>query len=141
MAALTDGDPEPALARERELWEAYAANDRGRLAALVDPLALDVGPQGAVLERERVLDAVARMEIASYSIVDLTVRTLGEVEVVTYRAHVEGAYGGAPFPTRDVAVTSVWALIDRGWRLVHRHESAAGLERFPNERRQKAGRR
>jgi hypothetical protein len=127
VATLTDGDPEPALARERELWEAYAANDRGRLAALVHPLALDVGPGGAVLDRERVLDAVARMEIASYSIVDLTVRTLGEVEVVTYRAHVDGAYGGAPFPTRDVAVTSVWAMIDRGWRLVHRHESAAGL--------------
>ena len=124
MAALslTEGDRGEALLRERDLWEAYRAADRDRLEGLLDPLALDVGP-GWIHTRDGVLAAVARMRIASFEIEDLTVRSAGEVEIVTYIATVEGTYGGAPFPARRVRATTVWYRSASGWRVAHRHES------------------
>lgn len=127
MAAVTlaEGDDAAlgrALARETELWVAYANRDAAALERLVDPLALDAGPWG-VLTRDEAIAAVARMEISSYAIEGLRVRAAGEAEIVSYRATVEGRYAGAPFPARALVATSVWARSGAGWRLVHRHES------------------
>jgi ketosteroid isomerase-like protein len=124
VAALTEGDRDAALARERELWEAFRARDRARIEALVDPLALDVGPAGA-LSRDGVVDAVAHMRIDSFAIDVLAVRSRDDVDVVTTRSTVEGTYRGAPFPDASVLATSVWARARDGWRLLHRHESPA----------------
>ena len=49
---------EVTAARERELWEAFRANDRERLEAMIDPEALDVGPAGP-RTRDQVLAALA----------------------------------------------------------------------------------
>jgi ketosteroid isomerase-like protein len=124
VTIVVAGDPASALARERELWDAYRSGDRERIEALVDPLALDVERSGP-LARDAVLAAVARMRIDAYEIADLAVRRVGDVEIVTYRATVAGAYDGRPFDAREVWATSVWSAIDGGWRLVHRHESPA----------------
>jgi hypothetical protein len=123
-ASLVEADAAAAASRERELWEAYRAKDRERIEALVDPLALDAGPAGA-LDRDGVVAAVGRMRIDAYDITDLRARRTGAVEIVTYRSRAEGAYEGAPLPARDVVCTSVWCLDGGRWRLVHRHESPA----------------
>ena len=122
LAEGSAADLERAIAREVELWEAFRRRDRAALERLVDPLALDVGPWGA-LERDAMLAAVARMEIASYEIDDFRLRSAPGVEVVCYRATVDGTYGGAPFVAREVAATSVWSRGGSGWTLVHRHEA------------------
>lgn len=123
---LVEGDAaaiERALAREIELWEAYRAKDIAALERLIDPLALDVGPQG-VATREKVFEAVMRMEIAGYTFDELHLRSLGDLEIVTYRARVDGTYQGRPFAHATVRASSAWAATGRRWRLVHRQESA-----------------
>jgi ketosteroid isomerase-like protein len=111
-----------ALERERELWEAFRANDSERLAALIHPTALDVGPSG-VLERASVLSAVARMEIVGFSIEEFTLRSFEAVEVVTYRSTVDGTYCGKPFPASVVRTTTVWMRHAERWVVIHRHEA------------------
>jgi ketosteroid isomerase-like protein len=66
------------------------------------------------------------MRIDAYEIADLAVRRVGDLEFVTYRATVAGAYVGRPFDAREVWATSVWFEAGSAWRLVHRHESPAG---------------
>ena len=113
-----------ALDRERRLWEAYRSGAREAMERLIDPSALDVGAGGA-LDREGVISVVSDMRIDGYTIDDVRVRRLGDVEIVTYRSTVEGTYRGAPFPARQVWATTVWARTGRAWRVVHRHESPA----------------
>jgi hypothetical protein len=125
--ALVEGDASArgrALARERELWDAYVAVDTDRLERLVDPLALDVGPAGP-RTRTDVLAAVATMTIASYEIADLSIAVDGDLEIVTYRATVDGSYRGATFTDREIWAASIWHCGDASARLVHRHETPA----------------
>jgi ketosteroid isomerase-like protein len=121
---LAAGDAVRALARERDLWEAYRSGDRERVEALVDPLALDVGPHGP-RTREELVEALGRMEITGYTIEEVTVRSHDTLEIVTYRSTVDGTYRGRPFPARSVVTTSVWLDCGGRWRLLHRHESPA----------------
>jgi ketosteroid isomerase-like protein len=123
--AMTSGDETArARAREEELWDAFRANDRTRLMTLIHEDALDAGPAG-VLDRDAVLDAVARMEIAGFELHEFRLRSLGDVEVVTYRSTVDGSYAGKPFPAPVVYVTTVWFRSAGDWVVVHRHEAAA----------------
>lgn len=120
--SLSEGDAALALARERDLWEAYVTRNRDRIETLVDPLALDVGPSGA-RDRDEVLAMLDDLRVDRYSIEDLVVREVGSTSVATYRATVEGSYRGSPFRHATVIATSVW-VHDRGaWRLVHRTET------------------
>lgn len=121
MAEVCSG---AALDRERRLWEAYQSRSRERLEALIDPGALDVGPAG-VLDRDGVLAAVSRMEIANFAISEMRVLKLGDVEIVTYRGTVEGSHDGKPFASSEVYTTSVWRRAAGRWRLAHRHETPA----------------
>lgn len=123
--SLTAGDGAAALARERDLWEAYRSRDRFRLEALILPLALDVG-LGGTLDRDTALEVVADLTIDAVEIADLSVRAFGDVEVVTYRASTSGTYRGRPLRAPDVVATTVWVRTDAGWRVAHRHESACG---------------
>jgi ketosteroid isomerase-like protein len=116
------GDAAAALERERGLWEAYRAKDRARLHSLIHPDALDVGPAGP-LDRDAVISAVARMEIAGFEIDDLLVRTFGDMEIVSYRSTVEGTYDGKPFPAPVVRASTAWRRDGATWVVVHRHES------------------
>ena len=109
---LEAGDAARAVARERDLWEAYRSGDRERIEALVDPLALDVGPHGQ-RTRDEVVEAVRRMAIVGYTIDGMTVRSHDSLEIVTYRSEVDGTYRGKPFPARSVVTTSVWFEIRR----------------------------
>lgn len=110
------------ILRERDLWNAFAARDRARLERLIHPDALDVGVSG-IKRREDVLEAVALMNISAVELFDVRrFRPADAVEVVTYRATVDGTYRGTPFDARDVAATSVWLLRDGEWKLVHRTE-------------------
>jgi len=113
---------EGAFTREVALWEAYRANDRRRLEALIHPDALDVGPAGS-RDRDRVIAALARMEIRSYSIENFELRAFENLEVVSYLAVVDGTYEGEPFAASRVFASTVWMREGDSWRVVHRHES------------------
>lgn len=120
--AQHDDRLDAALAREHLLWEAFRRRDTDALEQLIAGDVQDVGAAG-VLDRDRIIAAVLRMQIAAYSFREASLRVLGDVEVVTYRSTVDGTYSGKPFTSRDVLNTSVWRRDERGWRLVHRQET------------------
>jgi hypothetical protein len=122
---LVEGDAaalERALARESALWEAYKNRDIAALERLIDPLALDVGPGGAI-GRDCMAGAVLEMEIRAYRLDPISVRVGGRMEILVTLGTVEGTYRGVPFEHTRVISSSTWVETHGGWRLVHRHES------------------
>ena len=91
---------------------------------MIEQGALDVGPNGP-LDRDGVVEAVGRMRIEGFAISEMRIRKFGDVEVVTYRARVDGTYENRPFPYAETFATTVWRRSDGRWRVAHRHESPA----------------
>lgn len=121
-----------ALEREEDLWKAYVAAEPARLEELLHDEALDVGPWG-VRSRDEVIAAVARMHISSFRLFDIRYsRASSDVEIVTYRASVNGTSCGKPFQSAEVAATSVWAKLDETWRLMHRCEFPVAAATSPD---------
>ena len=113
-----------ALARERELWDAYRAADEDELRRLIDPSALDVGPAGPA-HLDAVIAAVRRMRIDFIDISKVHVRAFGSVQVITYCARIDGTYDDSPFDDVDIVASTVWQRQSDGWRVIHRHEVPA----------------
>lgn len=121
---VSPGDVDAALARELELWEAYRTHDRATLERLIDPLALDVGP-GGMRTRDDVLAAVERVVLRGYALEELVVRRYDTLELVAYRATVDGSYDGAPFKHPVVFTASTWMTRDGRAALLMRVEAPA----------------
>ncbi len=107
--------------REREVWEAIRVRDVKALASLSTPEYVSISQTG-LLELPEVIEHVRRGSLVSYSLGEMTFRTLTPgVVAIAFTATVTTERETAA-RNNDAAILSIWVLRDGRWLSALAHE-------------------
>lgn len=107
------------LRAEKQFSAAVVANDTDSIARVTAKDWQIIDSDGHIIPRAAFLQVIASgmLKHTSLSNSDETVRTYGNVAVVTARSKSEGAYSGSTFSTDEIS-TDVWVRKGKRWRCV-----------------------
>lgn len=107
------------LRAETRFSAAVATNDAHGVASATAEDWQIIDSDGHIIPRADFLQVIAKgtLKHTSLSNSDETVRTYGNVAVVTARSKSEGTYAGSAFSTDEIA-TDVWVRKGQRWRCV-----------------------
>jgi hypothetical protein len=107
--------------REREVWEAIRMRDVNALASLSAPDYVSIS-QTEQLEWPAVVEHVRRGSLVSYSLGEMTFRTMTpEVVAIAFRATVT-VERESEKPNSEAAILSIWVLRGGRWLSALAHE-------------------
>lgn len=127
--AADNFDPETVIALERQALDRWGRGDPGGYLEIYAPEVTYFDPQ-----RERRVDGLDALKAlfepikglvktSRYEIIGPSVYHDGNVAVLSFNLETHGSLGDGPITMTPWNVTSVYALIDGRWKIVHHHFS------------------
>ena len=116
--------PPPIEAQVRKLWEAYKNKDKATLSAMLDGdfRQFEEG-MSTFAGKKTEVNSVDEFELASYTLSDFTVKSLGpNAALVSYVAQYEGKSGGEVSKAKS-AFGEVWIHAGGGWKGLYMQET------------------
>lgn len=109
----------PILQAERELSEMFAHHDVAELSERLSRTWQMIRWDGSVLSRQQVLEAIkdGTLRFAVRKVRNLTVRTYGQMAIVTGIVEAQGDADGEAFESVD-RFSDVFILVNNDWRCV-----------------------
>ena len=108
---------------ENAVWRAARDRDVNAFRELVADDARMVFPSG-IVTRQQYLDSMDQRRIRGYAIDNFEAFSVTpEVVITTYKATIEGVFGGQNVPPTTVREGSVWVKRDGKWKAVWNQET------------------
>jgi hypothetical protein len=98
---------------EKLFWQSVKDKNYKELEKHLAPTFVAVGPEGT-RDRAATLDHLKSMDLADFSMGDLSVQPVGGDMVVTYTLTVRGTINGQPLPTLPLHMMTVWQQVKAG---------------------------